>query len=312
MVSAELLAGRLQTVGTINYLENNSFKKQDVIPVSLEVIDKVAQKISLEAIGVATGNSVNLPIKFDFLGQGGMDLNTDPDQLVHVVLGSLEFDMSPNMARNFAILVAIIILVPMLFVSILVPFVKNKKQAALDELNASIQKVNDEIKKLEDNQQKYNNFDVNSEIKKVLGTNRTKLMAYTALGEAVPKKLWLTYFVAKDDGKIDIKGEASNVEDIYSFYRNMKDAMIDTQLRLHKLEMKSQSVDDAVSIDPNQPSDYEFEITNMSTSELTPKTDDVQDGQQQPPQEQPEANKDDNKSSQLGKPLLNFGKDKEN
>ena len=32
--------------------------------------------------------------------------------------------------------------------------------------------------------------------------------------------------------------------------------------------MKSDSVDEAVTIDPNQPTAYEFEITNMSTAAL--------------------------------------------
>ena len=182
--------------------------------------------------------------------------------------------------------------------------IANKKQAQLDEVNSNLQSVQAEVKRLEDEQNKSGNFDVNAEIKKVLGTNRSKLMSYTAIGEAVPKKLWLTYFVAKDDGKLDIKGDASNVEDVYTFYRNMKDSLIDTKLRLHKLEMKSKSVDDAVTIDPNAPSDYEFEITNMTASELNPQ----QAAEAQPAQQQPA--QEENKGGILNKPLLNFGKDK--
>ena len=91
-------------------------------------------------------------------------------------------------------------------------------------------------------------------------------MAYSALGESVPKNLWVTYFVTKEDGKIDIKGESKSVEDIYLFFRNMKDSLINTQLRLHKLQMKTGSVDDAVNVSNN----YEFEITNMTDAELNP------------------------------------------
>ena len=47
----------------------------------------------------------------------------------------------------------------------------------------------------------------------------------------------------------------------------MKDSTIDTQLRLHKLEMISNSIDDAVM--PNGPVMYDFEITNMADSELS-------------------------------------------
>ncbi len=287
LVSAELLANRLPVDGVVNFLENNSFKKQDVIPTSLEVIEETAQKISLEAIGIGIGNAVNLPVKFNFGGQSGAGEGSaeNPDEPVHVVLGSHEFDISPNNARNIALIFALIILVPALILFLVVPMIANKKQAHLDELNSNLQRVESEVKRLEDEQNKAGNFDVNAEIKKVLGTNRSKLMSYTALGESVPKKLWLTYFVAKDDGKLDVKGEASNVEDVYTFYRNMKDSLIDTKLRLHKLEMKSKSVDEAVTIDPNQPSEYEFEITNMTSSELNPAAQPAEQPQEPAPEE---------------------------
>ena len=304
MVSAELLSKRLQADGIINFWENNTFKKQDALPVSLEVLEETAHKISLEAIGVAVGNNVNLPIKFNFMSGSSSDgISDDPNEPVHVVLGSSEFDISPNAARNIAVAFAILILIPAIIAFFVVPMIANKKQALLDDVNSRLQQTDAEIKRLQEEQNKQNDFDVNAEIKKVLTDNRAKLMAYTALGEAVPKNLWVTYFVAKDDGKFDIKGDSSNVEDIYLFFRNMKDSLISTKLRLHKLEMKSDSVDDAVTIDPNQPTDYEFEVTNMTATELNPPPPPDPNAQQQQDQQAEE-----NKNSGIPKPLLNFGK----
>lgn len=306
MVSAELLSKRLQADGIINFWENNSFKKQDALPVSLEVLEETAHKISLEAIGVAVGNNVNLPIKFNFMSGSSSDgISDDPNEPVHVVLGSSEFDISPNAARNIAVAFAILILIPAIIAFLVVPMIANKKQALLDDVNSRLQQTDAEIKRLQEEQNKQNDFDVNAEIKKVLTDNRAKLMAYTALGEAVPKNLWVTYFVAKDDGKFDIKGDSSNVEDIYLFFRNMKDSLISTKLRLHKLEMKSDSVDDAVTIDPNQPTDYEFEVTNMTATELNPPPPPDPNAQQQQQNQQAE----ENKNSGVPKLLLNFGKD---
>lgn len=305
MVSAELLSKRLQADGIINFWENNTFKKQDALPVSLEVLEETAHKISLEAIGVAVGNNVNLPIKFNFMSGSSSDgISDDPNEPVHVVLGSSEFDISPNAARNIAVAFAIVILIPAIIAFLVVPMIANKKQALLDDVNSRLQQTDAEIKRLQEEQNKQNIFDVNAEIKKVLTDNRAKLMAYTALGEAVPKNLWVTYFVAKDDGKFDIKGDSSNVEDIYLFFRNMKDSLISTKLRLHKLEMKSDSVDDAVTIDPNQPTDYEFEVTNMTATELNPPPPPDPNAQQQQQNQQAE----ENKNSGVPKPLLNFGK----
>ena len=312
MVSAELLAKRLPVEGTVGYWENNSFKKQDVLPVSLEVLEDTAHKISLEAIGIAVGNAVNMPVKFNFLSANtGETSSDDLDTPVHVVLGSTEFDLSPNAAKKIAALIAVIVLVPMLGIFLGVPAIESQKQKQLDDVNSRLEQTNAEIKKIQDAQNKSNDFDVNAEIKKVLGNNRSKLMAYTALGESVPKNLWVTYFVAKDDGKIDIKGESKNVEDIYLFFRNMKDSLINTQLRLHKLQMKSDSVDDAVSVDPSKPSDYEFEITNMTATELNPPAPaDANAPQDQQPVAQSQ-NNNENKGGLLNnKPLLNIGKAK--
>ena len=312
-VSAELLAKRIPSEGTITYWDNNSFKRQDALPVSLEVLEETAHKISLEAIGIASGKVANLPLNFDFMRSAtGESMADDPDEPVHVVLGTHEFDISPNAARNVALVVAAVVLIPVLALFIFVPMLEKQKQTKLDELNSKVEQTNSEIKRIQDEQNKSNDFDVNAEIKRVLGDNRSKLMAYTALGESVPKKLWVTYFTAKDNGKIDIKGESKNVEDIYLFFRNMKDSLINTQLRLHKLELKSGSVDEAVNTDLDKSGDYVFEITNMNATELAPAPSaDANKGNvnagNQPPQTPPEPQAQNNKPV-LNKPLINFGK----
>ena len=308
LVSAELLAKRIPVDCKVDFLENNSFKKQDVLPVSLEVLEETAHKISLEAIGIAVGNAVSMPVNFNFMAGAGETGVDNPDEPVHVVLGSTEFDISPNAAAKISALIAAVIVIPTLAAFIGVPMIQKQKQAQLDDVTSKLEQTNAEIKKIQDAQNKTNDFDVNSEIKKVLGNNRAKLMAYTALGESVPKNLWVTYFVAKDDGKIDIKGEAKNVEDIYLFFRNMKDSLINTQLRLHKLQMKTDSVDAAVSVS----NDYEFEITNMTDSELNPPAQASADAQNQTQSAQPapEAQKDEKGGLLNSKPLLNLGKPK--
>lgn len=304
LVSAEFLAKKIPADCRVNFLENNSFKKQDAIPVSLEVLEETAHKISLEAIGIAVGNAVNMPIKFNFMASTGESDVDNPDEPVHVVLGSTEFDISPSVATKVSVLIAIVIMIPALAAFFGIPMIQNQKQAQLDEANSKLEQTNAEIKKIQDAQNKSNDFDVNSEIKRVLGNNRAKLMAYTALGESVPKNLWVTYFVAKDDGKIDIKGEAKNVEDIYLFFRNMKDSLINTQLKLHKLQMKTDSVDEAVNTSNN----YEFEITNMTDSELNPPA--PADAQTQAQPEQTNAQNNEKGGLLNNKPLINFGKPK--
>ena len=268
MVSAELLSKRINFDGMINYYDNNDFKRDNPLPVSLEVLEDTAHKISLEAIGIAVGSAVSMPVKFNFLTKSTESGVEDPNEPFHVELGSHEFDISPNAARNISVLISILLLIPVFAAYMIIPMIEKQKQTQLNDINSKLEQTNNEIKRIQEEQNKLNDFDANAEIKKVLGFNRSKLMAYTALGESVPKNLWITYFTAKDDGKIDIKGDSENVEDIYTFFKNMKDSLINTKLRLHKLEMKSNSVDEAVTIDPDTPSDYEFEITNMTDAEV--------------------------------------------
>ena len=301
LVSAELLAKRIQVDCNVDFCENNNYKKQDYIPVRLEVIEENAKKISLEAIGIAVGNVVSIPLKFNFLGKSSGELLEDPNEPVHVALGASEFDISPNAARNLALIFSLILLLPFLLLMVICPMVTKNKQAALDEITDKVKKVEAEVKSLQKQQNKTSTFDVNAEMKRVLKDNRAKLMAYTALGESVPPQLWITYFIAKDDGKFNIKGASSNVEDVYVFYRNMKDSLINTQLRLHKLEMRS-SLEDAVSDGSN---DYEFEITNMNNAELNPQAVKIPDESQGQ-----DATKTDKKPvNLLNKPLLNLGKE---
>lgn len=266
MVSAELLSKRLPVEANISFIENNSFKKQDVLPVSLDVLEDVAHKISLEAIGIAVGNAVNMPEKFNFFANSSDVVTDDLNESVHIKIGSNEYDISPNTATKVSAILSAIIIIPTILAFIGIPAIEKQKQTKLSEVNSKLEQVNSEIKKYQNAQNQSGNFDEGTEIKKVLGNNRSKLMAYSALGESVPKNLWVTYFVTKEDGKIDIKGESKSVEDIYLFFRNMKDSLINTQLRLHKLQMKTGSVDDAVNVSNN----YEFEITNMTDAELNP------------------------------------------
>ncbi|MDR1327272.1 MAG: hypothetical protein LBJ74_02560, partial [Heliobacteriaceae bacterium] len=199
MVSAELLSRRLSTESIITTLENNEHKKQELIPTDFGILRDLTSKISLEAIGVATGYHVNLPVKFNFAKAGTEGLFDDPDEPVTIRFGETAFTISPNKAKNLTGLIAAALLIPALLLTLALPIVKNSKQNKSREVQTQLDEVNKQLQSLQSEQSMYDNFDVNTEIKKILVSNRTKLMAYTALGEAVTKNLWLTYFMTRDD-----------------------------------------------------------------------------------------------------------------
>lgn len=264
-VSAEILANKLQVDGNITALENNRFRKQEVLPVSLDVLQDNVLKISLEAIGIALSKATSSPLKFNLLGNK-FDTSSD-DGPARIRLGDKEYEITPQTAMHIALLVDIPLVVLSLILLITIPAYGKKLDTKLEGINSELQTVQNQISELK-KENGNGQFNLKDEIKKVIDTNRTKLMSYAAIGESVPRNLWVTYYTTKDDGKIDIKGEATNVKDVYTFFRGMKDSLLNVQLRLHKLEMDSGTLDDIVN--PNKPEAYKFEITNMTDAELAP------------------------------------------
>ena len=268
LVSAEHLTSKLQFEGKIDFLENNSFRKREILPVSLNILPDQVMKISLESVGIAVSKSHNYPIKLDFSENKVSEFSSGSEETLSFHFNDKEIVLTETVLKKMSFVVAGLLIIPALVAMLTLPVVEKKNQAKLDEINSKIKNIDAEIKKLTEQASASGSFVVKTEIENVIKYNRNKLISYSALGESVPADLWITYFMVKETGKIDIKGVSENVEDIYIFFKNMKDYLVDSQLRLHKLEMTSSSIDDAVV--SNGPTTYEFEITNMTEGEINP------------------------------------------
>ena len=274
MVSAELLASKIQGVGTIDFFENNTFKKHEVMPVSLDVLPDNVLKISMQVIGVAATNYSNFPLKFVFVKQsgsaksGGFLAGSSTEAPVPITIGDKTFEITPSAATTLSTILLAIIGGFMALMSFdMLPKIEADKQQALDAVTLKAQELDEQVSKLDQEQSSAGSFDLKGEVDLVLKNNRSKRMSYSAIGQAIPDTVWVTYFMAQGDGLVDIKGAATNVEDVYVFFKNMKDSLISTKLRLQKLEMQSGSVDDLLSSSNSQ--NYEFEITNMDKEQLS-------------------------------------------
>lgn len=303
MVSAELLASKIQGAGTIDFFENNTFKKHEVMPVSLDVLPDNVLKISMQAIGVAATNYSNFPLNFNFIKDsksaksGGSFLGGNSSEPpVPITIGDKTFEITPSAATTIATVLLVLIGVPIaLLAFVLLPKIEADKQQALDAVTLKAQELDTQVSKISEEQSNTGGFDLKQEVDLVLKSNRSKLMSYSAIGEAIPSTVWIKYFMAQGDGLIDIKGAATNVEDVYVFFKNMKDSLLSSNLRLQKLEMESASLDDLLSKSSAQ--NYEFEITNMTNDQLSalfskPKTEDGK--------ENPDAAADPNASADAG------------
>ena len=266
LVSAQILSSRISnTENSTGYLENNIYRKDEFISTSLDILPDIATSITLEALGIGVSLLPNLPMQMNFMDSYSGASTVDDNSPVIIRVGEKEFEITQQAALKIVSIALAVLIVPILALNILLPLGKNNIQKKLDTITTEAQKLEDEVKKYSDEEAQLDSFNVKREIQDTLKYNKMKLMAYSALSESVPKGLWVTYFFTQKDGKIDIKGASTNVEDVYTFYKNLKDYLLNSKLRLYRLEMATTNIEDAVE---NSRQTYIFEITNMSEAEL--------------------------------------------
>ncbi len=264
LVSAEHLASIMPFDGKVGFFEDNNYKKDEILSISLDIIPSNVKTISLEAVGLALCTNYAYPVLIDFSGNNKTD--AEGEKTLSFVFQGKEVVLAEAALRNISLAFSAVLVIPVLAAMMVLPNIEKQCKSKLDGVNKEIAEIDKKIKGLTEQSTSSTTFDVNKEIESVLKANRVKLIAYSALGESVPRNLWVTYFSTTSDSKILIKGVCDDVEGIYKFFKNMKDFLVDTQLRLHKLEMINPSLDSAVSA----MSGYQFEITNMSEAELNP------------------------------------------
>ena len=258
LVSAELLRERLQFSGQSIAIEENQYRKEPIANFGLNVLPDDQVKVSLSAYGSAAPSGL-INNDVNFLGAA------DKPVEVATFMG-----ITPPVATVFALIILAVISGISFFAA------KTKKKMAGDiqskgaELDTQITAIQSQIQQMEGAQEGKVVVDSVEEIAKTLKNNRTKIMAYAALGESIPKDLYLTYFITGDNGLIAIKGCADTVEDVYVFFKNLKDSLVDSNLRVSNLGLRSGSLDKVVNdtVSPFDSAPYIFEITNMTDAQL--------------------------------------------
>lgn len=271
LVSAEVLSMKMSFEGSVNFLECNKFMQNELLPVSLNILPKLALQITPEAIGVAVYTFCDFPLKLNIVkDQENVGFGGDGEECPRINVGNLEVELTPDFIKKVTIIIGVIVVAPILFLFIMLNnVVLPKQQAELDRITQEITTLNAEIDKYKDANQN-NSFNINSVISDVLNQNKTKLAYYTAVGVSIPEKLWITKIQTSGKGKVDIQGQAKEVKSIYTFYKNVKQLINNSDVRLYKLELASGSIDNVISDLPSSSNSYNFEITNMSEEELNP------------------------------------------
>ena len=269
IVSAEVLSMKIPFDGNIKFLESNKYVQNPLMQASYNILPNFVLKITPEVIGSGIYNISDYPFKFNLLGQG-IDANAFiAEEAPKIRINNTEIALTSAFVKKSALIIAAIVIVPALLILYLLNVLSTNQQSTLDDINRQLESAKTELANYEGIDKK-NEFDDKLEINTVQAINRTKFIYYTAIGASLPANTWLIYLNINGDKKIDIIGRATSVENVYAFYKGLKMSVIDSDLRLSRLEMSADSVGNLVIEDLNsiKPSFYEFEITNLTEEEL--------------------------------------------
>ena len=260
-VSAEKLSTLLQFSGEIITIEENKHRKSPVSDICYTLPEEDQLNVSMHVIGLFAGVGM-LPWGAKFISE------EDEEDAVEFELFGKTIKLTPKKALKYALLLLLITLIPIVVMFVLIG---GMNKNANDELQALENQINEVTSQLSAYEKDDNgSFNPVKETEKVLKRNRLKIMSYAALGESIPKNLYLTYFMTGDDGYVDIQGCANSVEDVYIFFQNLKDSLVEAKLRLNKLDLKAGSLDTVINsnVSTVDTAPYVFEITNMSDAQL--------------------------------------------
>lgn len=309
LVSAEVLSMKISFPGKVKFLESNKFTQKELLPTNLNILPKSVLQITPEVIGAALYPFSNFPLKLNLIKEKESELfASDVESFPKIPIGNLEVELTPSFVRMVCLILGSIFIIPMFALSLFLSyFLIPREKTKLENINFKIKQTQLDISHYKQ-KAKTDTFDVNSAVESILTQDQSKLAYLSALGVSIPNKLWVTYYRTQGKG-IDIRGKASNVQSIYDFYKNMKQMVNNSDIRLYKLEFSSESIDDIIGITSSVGKTYNFEITNMTETELNPAAPASQ-GQppapsaQNPNPAQTPPKPQENKPFQFGKPLF--------
>ena len=281
-INAEVLAGKLTYNGQIIHHNDNIFSEAPYLETAPQITEQAAKMISLDVIGAAINrdfgeysvapiNMFNASLGEVYENEQPLKLNIGPGFLL-----TLENMIVASVA--FALIVLLII------AAVVIPLKakissNNNEISNIESQIAEIQKFLDENKNVSADM-----FDEGDEVRLGLQHNKNVYTYYTIVGTEIPKKLWLTHLQLGNN--ITIEGQADNLESVYSFFRNIKDYNPDSQIKLQKLALASNSNIAALTESGNFDTDsiitsmnadfYEFRISDAPEVAVNKKPDNAE------------------------------------
>lgn len=269
LISAKILSEKLTYDTQIIHQDANDFATAPYLSLSEDIDEKQAIGMSLDVIGAGIYREFAryATAKFNLFNESLGDVYI-LEQPPVIKFGSLEYVLSMSNMIVASVILALIVIGVTIATMIPLVMTVGQKQEELSKLNADIAVIQ---KYLDENSWVSSDvFNEGDEIRIGLANNKNIYSYFTIVGTEIPKKLWLT---ALSLGKYaTIEGQADNLESVYSFFRNVKDYNPESNIKLQKLGLATNSklmalseeeAFDTDSIITSMNADfYEFKISN--------------------------------------------------
>lgn len=273
LVSAEVLSIKMPYDGSIRFIESNKYVQTPIMQASYDILPNLIVKITPEVIGAGIYRIADYPLRLNLLGQKETTgMSGGVDDVIRFNIGNIEFELLPEVIKKFALILELAIVIPCVLILLLFNFIQSKETEIMNNIQNELTQIQAELSKYSEADKK-SQFDPLLETRHITALNKTRLMYYSAIGLNLPEKTWLTYLNFSDKNTIDLIGRSTNINNIYTFYKGLKMSVINSDLKLNKLEMSSDAISRMLEdIHTGKPTFYEFEITNMTPEELAQQT----------------------------------------
>jgi len=228
-VSAEMLASKLKYNNAIIFLEANSFKKEGFIDAPQLPAD-VAMNISLDVIGACLYNERYIHFNLFSPELGDVYWAQQPPQFK---FGETTVVLSNDELVKWVVMFLLIILLPAAGIYYYFMTECGKLEEDYNVAKQKLVETQAKIKKYE-GMVSAEKFSESDEIRIGVSKNTEIYNYFDLLGREMPKKLWLTSLTLSNS-HVELSGQADNIESIYTFFRNIKDAISGTPVKLQKL-----------------------------------------------------------------------------
>ena len=240
-VSAEMLSTKIKYNNAIVFLEANSFGNDSFIEAP-DLSEEDVKNISLDLVGTCIQDEKLFHFNLFNEELGDVYWNQQPPQFK---FNGQTIVLSNEFLIKWGIIILLIILIPAIGLYMYLNGECNKIQADCDAAKSKLKQTEEQIKKYE-GLISADVFSEQDEIRIGVVKNTAFYNYIDLLGRDMPKKLWLNSLTICDD-YINMEGNADNIESIYTFYRNIKDSVSDSNLKLQKLALANYSINSASS-----------------------------------------------------------------